>query len=65
MCYFRGNPKFKGVAVTLQDTMHLENMIFCLELHFQLKANSSSLFGLFGCFAGTVTLTICMLVLHQ
>ena len=48
MCYFRGNPKFKGVAVTLQDTMHLENMIFCLEFHFQLKANSSSLFGLFG-----------------
>ena len=48
MCYFRGNPKFKGAAATLKDTKHLENMIFCLEFHFQLKANSSSILGLFG-----------------
>ena len=89
ICYFRGDPKFKGGAVTLKDTMHLENiswflrmekilkyclnfalwlssyMFFCLEFHFQVKVNSCSSVRVIWCFAGTGTLTICMLVLHQ
>ena len=38
---------------------------FCLEFHFPLKINSSSSIRIIWCFAGTVTLTICMLVLYQ
>ena len=30
ICYLRGDPKCKGGAVTLKDTMHLENISFSL-----------------------------------
>ena len=30
ICYFRGDPKFKRGAVTLNDTMQLENISFYL-----------------------------------
>ena len=104
ICYFRGDPKFKGGAVTFKDIMHLENIsffmiiymlvklglvlsfwewikfwnvmlilwcdfqviwFFCLEFHFQLKFNSSSLIRVIWCFAGRVTIIIFILVLHQ
>ena len=30
ICYFKGYPKLKGGAVTLKDTIHLENISFSL-----------------------------------
>ena len=30
ICYFRGNPKFKRLAVTLKEIKHLENISFSL-----------------------------------
>ena len=38
---------------------------FSLEFHFQLKVGFSLLIRVIWCFAGTVTLAICILVLHQ